>query len=61
MTDHVSPWRFPPLKPYSDEPGIEVHRTSASLRRVQPASAVTESSTPAKVTSFSDHLERSLR
>jgi hypothetical protein len=60
MTDYVSPWRFPPLKPYADELQIEVHRTSNSLRRVQQTSAAVETTAPAK-TSFSDHLERSLR
>jgi hypothetical protein len=22
MTDYRSPWRFPPLRPYTDEPGL---------------------------------------
>lgn len=61
MTDYVSPWRFPPIKPYTDEAAIEVYPTSVSLRRVQRASAISETSAPAKPTSFSDHLESSLR
>jgi hypothetical protein len=61
MTDYVSPWRFPPLKPYTDEPVIEVQSTGVSLRRVRTASAVVETSAPAQASSFSDHVERSLR
>ena len=60
MTDYVSPWRFPPLKPYTDELGIEVQHAGDSPNRIQPASAILENAA-AKPASFSDHLERSLR
>jgi hypothetical protein len=60
MTDYHSPWRFPPLKPYTDEVAPELQSSLRSVRRVQPASASSEvrSSRPA---SFSDHVEQSLR
>ena len=60
MTDYVSPWRFPPLKPYTDEVGVDVQRAGTSLRRVQAASATIETVAPATA-SFSEQLERSLR
>lgn len=61
MTDYVSPWRFPPLKPYTDEVGVEVQRAGVSLRRVQTATAISETATPVAAASFSEQLERSLR
>ena len=39
MTDYHSPWRFPPLKPYVDEPlPVEMGAESATLRRMRPVS-----------------------
>jgi hypothetical protein len=61
MTDYVGPWRFPPLKPYTDEGVTEVRHTSVSLRRIQPASAVSEATSAARPLSFSEQLERTLR
>jgi hypothetical protein len=60
MTEYHSPWRFPPLKPYTDEAPLETQSSARSLRRVQPAAAVVETrSTPSS--SFSQQVERSLR
>jgi hypothetical protein len=40
MTDYHSPWRFPPLKPYSDEvPAVEMGAVELSPRELQPVSA----------------------
>jgi hypothetical protein len=61
MTDYHSPWRFPPLKPYVDEVPPESLGTTNSLRRVQPASGVVAPERSSRPTSFSQHLEQSLR
>jgi hypothetical protein len=61
MTDYHSPWRFPPLKPYVDEIPPEVVVTPNSLRRVQPAAAVSEAPRFGQATSFSSHVQQSLR
>ena len=60
MTDYHSPWRFPPLKPYTDEVPIEVQSSNKSLRRVQPAAALLKvpASNPS---SFADHVESTFR
>ena len=60
MTDYHSPWRFPPLKPYTDEVAPELQSSLRSLRRVQPASSLSEVRT-SRPGSFSDHVEQSLR
>jgi hypothetical protein len=60
MTDYHSPWRFPPLKPYVDEVP-EVMGSTSSLRRVQQASAITPTARSLQPSSFSEHLEQSLR
>jgi hypothetical protein len=40
MTDYHSPWRFPPLKPYTDEvPPVEMGQRAAKSR-VRTVSAV---------------------
>jgi hypothetical protein len=61
MTDYHSPWRFPPLKPYMDETMPEVIGSTSVLRRVQPTAAVAGAARSARPSSFSDHVERSLR
>jgi hypothetical protein len=61
MTDYHSPWRFPPLKPYTDEVPIEVQSSLKSLRRVQQASATVVETRTSTGPSFSDQVERSLR
>jgi hypothetical protein len=62
MTDYHSPWRFPPLKPYTDElPEGSMGTSPTSLRRVQQASAVVETPVAAPRMSFSSHLEATLR
>ena len=42
MTDYHSPWRFPPLKRYEDEPLPTIHATAskaaASVRTLRPVS-----------------------
>ena len=62
MTDYHSPWRFPPLKPYIDEPppevmGIRPH----ALRPIQPAAGLVPASPSARNTQMSQHLEALLR
>jgi hypothetical protein len=58
MTDYHSPWRFPPLKPYTDElPEGSMGSAPVSLGRVQQASAVVETPVAAPRMSFSSHLE----
>jgi hypothetical protein len=59
MTDYHSPWRFPPLKPYTDEV-IEVQTSLSSLRRVQPAAAAAETRTTQRA-SFAERVEQTLR
>jgi hypothetical protein len=61
MTDYHSPWRFPPLKPYTDEVPIEAQASLQSLRRVRPASATVAETRTTSTSSFSQHVERSLR
>ena len=62
MTDYHSPWRFPPLKPYSDEIPPETAGVSpGSLRRVKPASVTVEAPRSAEPASFSSHLEQMFR
>jgi hypothetical protein len=61
MTDYHSPWRFPPLKPYTDEAPVEVQSSIKSLRRVQPAAAIVEKRVSGGRSSFADQVERSLR
>jgi hypothetical protein len=61
MTDYHSPWRFPPLKPYVDEVPPEVQGSTSTLRRVQAASAISETAHSSRAGSFSAHLEESLR
>jgi len=62
MTDYHSPWRFPPLKPYTDElPGGALGASSTVLRRVQPASAIAVAPRVSRSASFSSRLEESLR
>lgn len=39
MTDYVSPWRFPPLRPYVDE--LPVHSAEALPPTLRPVSTVT--------------------
>jgi len=62
MTDYHSPWRFPPLKPYTDElPAGAFGAKPTTLRRVQQASAVVEAPQTSRPASFSSRLEESLR
>ena len=62
MTDYHSPWRFPPLKPYTDElPEESMGASPSSLRPVRQASAVVDVPTAAQRTSFSSHVEAMLR
>lgn len=61
MTDYHSPWRFPPLKPYTDEVPAEVQSSLKSLRRVQPAAAIVAETGTSSGSSFSQQVERSLR
>jgi hypothetical protein len=62
MTDYHSPWRFPPLKPYTDElvePSMGAAPTA--MRGVQQAAAIVETPAGAQRTSFSSHMEAMLR
>jgi hypothetical protein len=61
MTDYHSPWRFPPLRPYTDEASPVVLGKKSALRRIQPASAIVGATRPSRPASFSDRLEESLR
>lgn len=60
MTDYHSPWRFPPLKPYTDEIPPAVMGAAESPSKFQPVSAMF--TTPARAASehtvFSRHLEQ---
>lgn len=62
MTDYHSPWRFPPLKPYTNEAPLETQSSSARrpLRRIEPASATVELPSSGG-SSFADQVARSLR
>ena len=62
MTDYHSPWRFPPLKPYTDELSeLPIGAAPVAARRVQQVSATAEVPVSAPRTSFSSHLEAMLR
>ena len=61
MTEYHSPWRFPPLKPYTDEIPPEVIGGANRLRPLKPASIGTERPVVAQSVSFSGHVERMLR
>jgi hypothetical protein len=64
MTDYHSPWRFPPLKPYVDEPlPIEMGAGDGSLRRVQAVSHRADDPAPlaAEPFSFSSRVLRMSR
>ena len=60
MTDYHSPWRFPPLKPYTDEVP-EGSMGLTSQRRVQQAAALVETPASTPRSSFSSHVEAMLR
>jgi hypothetical protein len=63
MTDYVSPWRFPPLRPYVDEVPVKAadELTRPKLLPVSHASGA-ESSLPAgEIESLSSRLLRSAR
>ena len=63
MTDYHSPWRFPPLKPYTDEvPPIEMGQRAAKSRvRTASASFAIESRPVGEMESMSSKLLRSGR
>jgi hypothetical protein len=58
MTDYHSPWRFPPLKPYSEEiPPAVMGQQEALPGVLRPVSATIESHADDRPRSFSRHLE----
>ena len=62
MTDYHSPWRFPPLKPYVDEPPPEVMGIRPQgLRPIRPATALAPASASAAPALMSRHVEAMLR
>jgi hypothetical protein len=62
MTDYHSPWRFPPLKPYVDEPPPEVMGIRPQgLRPIRPATAIAPASASAAPALMSRHVEAMLR
>jgi hypothetical protein len=63
MTDYHSPWRFPPLKPYTDEvPPIEMGQRAAKSRvRTAAASFEIESRPAGEMESMSSKLLRGHR
>jgi hypothetical protein len=61
MTDYHSPWRFPPLKPYVDEPlPVEMGIEEATLHRIRPVSLSQKeaSVTTDEPRSFSSHVRQ---
>ena len=57
MTDYHSPWRFPPLKPYTDEaPPQSMGLENSVQSRIRPVSA-TVAAPAREQASFSRHLE----
>jgi hypothetical protein len=62
MTDYHSPWRFPPLKPYVDEPPPEVMGVRPrTLRPIQPTAAIVPASPSTRSAPMSTHVEAMLR
>jgi len=41
MTDYQSPWRFPPLKPYTEEPPYNGDARNTSASRIENVSYTT--------------------
>jgi len=57
MTDYHSPWRFPPLKPYTDEAAPQTMGLDDNvLSKIRPVSATVPAPSQQQ-TSFSQHLE----
>jgi hypothetical protein len=62
MTDYHSPWRFPPLKPYTEEVPPAAMGVSESSRRLMPVSAMAEiRGDTSEQSAFSRHLMQMTR
>lgn len=62
MTDYISPWRFPPLKPYVDEaPAQAAAEVLPALRPISATGEIGGSQSAGEIESISSRLARMAR